>query len=535
MKKLIYLSVFLTVIGAVSTQAQTKIKDGTITSPAVPNANAILELESNNKGVLFPRITKTQRDAMTSVPEGLVIYNTTESCLNQYTSAGWTSLCDNSEFCGIVMVGDNNDETFTYTNPNVTTNRIFEPNDPANSCALYITENGSTWIWNGTSYVTKSDPILDPWFNKANNQPSKSLTDRIYHLGNVQIGTGNVTGSYSLSVGALDTVTGTYSVAIGLRNVNRSNYSLQVGTYNSSPDGYTRNNILGSNNNIISSYHNFLVGNNNTVQSGSSHYMFGNGGTVNSGILNTLFGNNGTIEGGNYGFMTGFSNTIGSGNYQTIFGNSNLIVGGSNSAILGSSNDTINTAVNYGKNVTIGGAGNKILGTAQYNLVQGALHTISSESEPTYYNLVSGYRNSVDGAWYSGVFGYLNEDSARYSFVAGANNKVRPSADYSTTFGSNNISEASHSLMSGIGMKNTGMQHSTVLGRYNLPVTGALFSVGNGSSDAARNNAFTVKSASLIMPKSATAPTAPVEGEMYFRTTDKKVYVYDGTTWQALY
>lgn len=505
---------------AFTANAQTKIKDGTVVSSPMPNANALLELESNNKGVLFPRITKTQRDAMTSVPEGLVIYNTTESCLNQYTSAGWTSLCDNSEFCGIVMVGDNNDETFTYTNPNVTTNRIFEPNDPANACALYITENGSTWIWNGTSYVTKSDPILDPWFNKANNQPSKSLTDRIYHLGSVQIGTGNVTGGYSLSVGHQDTVSGSYSAAIGLRNVNAGYYSLISGLGNK---------ITGSNPHL-----NYIFGWNSSITAGQRNFIMGYNSEISAGFQNTIFGA-GSIEGGSYGFLTGNGNTIGSGNYQTIFGNNNLIVGGSNSAILGSANDTINTPSGNGRNVTIGGSSNKILGTAQYNLVQGFSHTISSESDPAYYNLVSGYRNSVDGAWYSGVFGYQNEDSARNSFVAGANNKVRPSADYSATFGSNNLSEVTYGFMAGLGLKNTGMISPTVVGRYNDPVAGAYFSVGTGSSDASRKNSFTVKSASLIMPKSASYPASPVEGEMFFHTGTKKTYVYDGSTWQALY
>jgi hypothetical protein len=522
MKKLIYLSAFFNAVVATSAYAQTKIKDGTVVSSPMPDANALLELESNNKGVLFPRMTKVQRDAMTNVPEGLVVYNTTESCLNQYTSAGWASLCDNSEFCGIVMVGDNNDETFTYTNPNVTTNRIFEPNDPSNACALYITENGSTWIWNGTSYVSKSDAYVNPWFNKANNQPSKSLTDRIYHLGSVQIGTGNATGAYSLSVGSLDTVTGGYSAAIGLRNSNAGYYSLISGLGNK---------IYGSNAAL-----NYIFGWNSTISGGQRNFISGYNSTISSGYHNTIFGSSNLIDGGQYGYIVGVSSKIESGNYHTIMGGiNNYINGGNNCGIFSSSSDTINTLNGYGRNVTIGGNSNKILGTTMYNLVQGSLHTITSESDPTYYNFVSGQGNKLDGAWYSGVFGYSNEDSARYSFVAGQNNKVRPSADHSATFGLNNISEATYGFMAGLGLKNTGMISPTVVGRYNDPVAGAYFSVGTGSSDASRKNSFTVKSASLIMPKSASYPASPEEGEMFFHTGTKKTYVYDGSTWQALY
>lgn len=59
--------------------AQTKIKDGTITSSALPNANAILELESNNKGFLLPRVALTATTSfapLTAHIAGITVYNT---------------------------------------------------------------------------------------------------------------------------------------------------------------------------------------------------------------------------------------------------------------------------------------------------------------------------------------------------------------------------------------------------------------------------------------------------------------------------
>jgi hypothetical protein len=105
---------------------QTKIKDGTITSFNLPNTNAILELESNNKGLLLPRLTQIQRDAITSVPEGLLIYNTTDSCINQFNRGVWNSLCQSSDFCQLVLVNDDADTTFLFTNPN-NSGGIFSP------------------------------------------------------------------------------------------------------------------------------------------------------------------------------------------------------------------------------------------------------------------------------------------------------------------------------------------------------------------------------------------------------------------------
>jgi len=54
---------------------------------ATPNARAIIDLTSTTQGFLPPRMTTAQRDAISSPPAGLMIYNTTTSKLNVYTTA----------------------------------------------------------------------------------------------------------------------------------------------------------------------------------------------------------------------------------------------------------------------------------------------------------------------------------------------------------------------------------------------------------------------------------------------------------------
>lgn len=69
-----------------------------------PNAKALVDMTSTNKGVLFPRLTTAQRDAMTAtIPEGLHIYNTDNDCLEFFdtsadppggpTGGFWNSYC----------------------------------------------------------------------------------------------------------------------------------------------------------------------------------------------------------------------------------------------------------------------------------------------------------------------------------------------------------------------------------------------------------------------------------------------------------
>ena len=54
-----------------------------------PSSKAILDLTSTTKGLLLPRMTTTQRDAITSPDAGLIIYNTTSNKLNFYNGSAW--------------------------------------------------------------------------------------------------------------------------------------------------------------------------------------------------------------------------------------------------------------------------------------------------------------------------------------------------------------------------------------------------------------------------------------------------------------
>lgn len=54
-----------------------------------PSSKAIAEFTSTTKGVLLPRMTTTQRDAITSPPAGLLIFNTTTTKMECYDGSTW--------------------------------------------------------------------------------------------------------------------------------------------------------------------------------------------------------------------------------------------------------------------------------------------------------------------------------------------------------------------------------------------------------------------------------------------------------------
>ena len=58
-----------------------------------PDASALLDLQSQTRGFLPPRMTEAERDAIVSPADGLVIYNTTTGCLNYYAAGTWLQLC----------------------------------------------------------------------------------------------------------------------------------------------------------------------------------------------------------------------------------------------------------------------------------------------------------------------------------------------------------------------------------------------------------------------------------------------------------
>jgi hypothetical protein len=67
---------------------------GVSNTAITPHTSSIMELRATNKGFLPPRMATAQRDLISSPAVGLMIYNTTTSQLNFYTSSGWRATDD---------------------------------------------------------------------------------------------------------------------------------------------------------------------------------------------------------------------------------------------------------------------------------------------------------------------------------------------------------------------------------------------------------------------------------------------------------
>ncbi len=86
MKKLLLLSFFAICLLNAYTQS---VGVGTPT----PNPSAILDISSTNKGILLPRMSTTQRNAIVSPAVGLTILNTDDLCTDIFDGSAWIKNC----------------------------------------------------------------------------------------------------------------------------------------------------------------------------------------------------------------------------------------------------------------------------------------------------------------------------------------------------------------------------------------------------------------------------------------------------------
>ncbi|MBL0147103.1 MAG: hypothetical protein IPP48_16715 [Chitinophagaceae bacterium] len=84
-----YKSIFLTITFCLFGWAALVAQNGVAisNSPAVPHPSAMLDIISTNKGLLIPRLSTAQRNAISSLPDGLMLYDSTLKKYMYYNQA----------------------------------------------------------------------------------------------------------------------------------------------------------------------------------------------------------------------------------------------------------------------------------------------------------------------------------------------------------------------------------------------------------------------------------------------------------------
>ena len=89
---------------------------------ATPNSAAALDINSTSKGLLMPRLTTAQRDAISPVA-GLVIYNTSVEKFQGYAGTGSsTTLAQSTEGSTFTYISSDEYPAQTFQVPQATSN-----------------------------------------------------------------------------------------------------------------------------------------------------------------------------------------------------------------------------------------------------------------------------------------------------------------------------------------------------------------------------------------------------------------------------
>lgn len=161
---------------ALSLTPETFSQGVTIGSQNPPDPSAVLDVQSTSQGVLFPRLTTTQRNAIVNPATGLAVYNTTTGCMEMYMPiGGWRQVvCDcpvySSPFFSYSpqAVFNGMQVQFTSNIPNVSYNWTFTSGSPASSTSANPT---ASWSAPGTY-----DVVLQVTANGCTNSDTLQIT-----------------------------------------------------------------------------------------------------------------------------------------------------------------------------------------------------------------------------------------------------------------------------------------------------------------------------------------------------------------------
>ena len=125
-----------------------------------PAASAVLDLNSTTKGLLPPRMTTAQRDAIASPAAGLIIFNTTTNSVQLYNGSGWLSLSPSFVPLPAIVIGT---QQWMSKNLDVAFYRNGDPIPQVTDPAAWAGLTTGAWCY------YNNDPILGNKYGKLYN------------------------------------------------------------------------------------------------------------------------------------------------------------------------------------------------------------------------------------------------------------------------------------------------------------------------------------------------------------------------------
>ncbi len=432
-----------------------------------PDASAALDISANNKGILIPRMTNAQMNAIPNPANGLLVYRTDlQGAFQYFTGTNWVSLNSQLE--------------------------------------LIIQNNKAGWRLRGalpSNYGNIGAGAMDLSISNEASSSRGATGDHAFASGygtTASAENSNASGfetqalEYaSVAMGGRTVASGNYSTALGLRSLSDGNGSLATGV--STQALAERSTAMGSET-TASGFASTSVGA-STLASGQNSFAGGSGSTASA--PNTLaFGFNANAN--TSGAIALGASTKATGLSAMAFGASTEAAGGESTAFGFQSKASFQASTAFGFQTTASqfaatAFGNKTVASGNSATSFGENTTASGSSSTAFGNGAIASENT------STAFGLNTRANGVLSTAFGT--ATTASGQISTAFGANSVASANNSTA--FGQHTTASSfNSLVIGRYNvIPAsvsainwigTDPLFVIGNGTSNVNRSNAITV-------------------------------------------
>jgi hypothetical protein len=424
-----------------SVWAQQNVGIGTNT----PHPTAILELYSTSKGLLIPRMTQAERDAISSPATGLLIYQTDNTPGFYYwNGTAWIPLLSSSSGSGLF---------WSLTGNSITGTEFL---GTTNAQPLVIRVNNTQTFQFNTDLSLQRDAGGNTRGQGAVDlQSARSAATQVASGDYSVIGGGqNNTASGGLATvggGVGNTASDWYATVGGGASNTASEFAATVG------GGY-RNTASDSGATVGGGVGNTASSDGATVGGGEQNDASGGLATVGGGLFNTASGDYATVGGGSQNTAGGQYATVGGGEGNTARGKYPTVGGGQNNTA-SASGATVgggftNTA--SGKGATVGGGGNNTasgwyatVGGGEGNTASGGLATVGGGSQNTASDsgatVGGGEGNTARGPYATVGGGALNTASGQYATVGGGYGNTA-SGDYSAIPGGYNLQVGTRSF-----------------------------------------------------------------------------------------
>src|SRR5579883_1535355 len=319
----------LTIVCVVTVRAQ-NVSIGTATA----NSSALLHLESTTKGLLIPRMSNTQMQAISSPATGDLVYNTTYSNFYYYNGTFWTPIVGSgwsttgdagtsasTNFLGtkdsvdLVQKTNNRERMRVYAGSGV---GLINTLNSAEALVLYEPSgHGSNYTAFKAGFQDSTIRYTLPTTDGINGQ---ALCDSLGIMGWKTFGT--VGGGFG------DTLwkrgSGTASL-LSLGTGNKANGKWSIVSTEYCTAGAEASSVFGDSNSSSAKY--------GCVTGGSNNSVAGQGGsTVRGGFFNSAGSQNTMIIGGLYNQTSGQNSVVLGGDSNNVSGGNAIIINGADNS-----------------------------------------------------------------------------------------------------------------------------------------------------------------------------------------------------------